>query len=134
MIACRIVDTIIDPGMPLSSCCVFVELANIAKVSQLTLAKVNLTFTFRTYIRTLMVVAAMKGADQHISEQFRVQCLESNQRPSDNKPLALPPEPQSPYNWHSSRVIEIKGQKSVLALIVDVHYIVIRFPPKMAAM
>ena len=49
-----------------------------------------------TYIHTLMSVAAMQSADQHIRSSLGFSILlKDTSTPSDNKTLALPPEPQN---------------------------------------
>ena len=73
-----------------------------------------------------MVVAAMKGADQHIRSSLGFSILpkdtstcrpgESNQQPSNNNTLILPPVPQLPpanfysldASWMEGRLVDSK--------------------------
>ena len=66
-----------------------------------------------SYIHTLMMTAAMQGADQHIGSDLGLGILskdtsqtcipgESNQQPANNKTLALPPELSRQIQYHPS--------------------------------
>ena len=67
-----------------------------------------------TVIHTLMAVAAMQRADQHIRNSLgfsnipkdTLSCRpgESNQQPSENKMLDLPPEPQPPLTSEANNI------------------------------
>ena len=62
----------------------------------------------RTHSHTLMAAATMQGADQHVRSSLgflpmdTLTCRpgESNQRPPNNKTLALPPKPLPPRTCH----------------------------------
>ena len=70
-----------------------------------------------TYIHTLMVVAAMQGADQQIRSSLEFSILpkdtstcrpgDPNQRPSDNKMLALPLSHSRPWSGQVYKMIFI---------------------------
>lgn len=111
---CRI---LLDPPQPVSSCQTSVSIHCIAYLSLPKEKRNGLIFRAQIYIyilghssdaewftviHTLMVVAAMQDADQHIRSSLACRPGDSNQRPSDNKTLALPLSYSRPRHFQCS--------------------------------